>query len=176
MTRFCNLDRCGSRFINLDHVQTIDLTWDDTRGKNCITVTYTNGKHETLYSDLRPELEELTAPVVPALPGFERLTFGFYDELKPPTVADVLAFYNRDPIVAWRITEGGPEPVSLDEYNTPAGLVAILRPDGAVVMLDDETFENLNKWAEHALKQLLFWRENKKKKIEEKKLAATTKD
>ena len=141
MSRFCNLDLLGRRFVNLDHVQTIDLAWtkDD---QYRMTVTYANGKRETLHSDFRPNLEALTTPVVPALPGFERLTFGFYDE-QPEllTVADVLKFYNRDPIVAWRITGEGPQPVSLDKHDPTDGLVAILRPDGVVVIPEGEAFE-----------------------------------
>ena len=57
--------------------------------------------------------EELTAPVVAAAPGFQMLSFWFYDE--EPTIEKVLHPNYRDPIVAWRLGEYGPKPIVLDD-------------------------------------------------------------
>lgn len=108
-----------------------------------------------------------TAPIVPANPGFQLLSFWFADdEGYEPTADDVTAVRNRMPILAWRLMNSSPEPIAFDfcEPDPDEGLVAVLRPDGAVVVQGEQSsFENLDKWAEYVCKKWRLWRDAQRK-------------
>jgi hypothetical protein len=85
--------------INLDHVTRVRYRKD---GRDGIEVFYADGTSirfpcgEQIISNL----ENLTAPVVAAAPGFYRLRCWFLEDT-PPDIANVIEY--RDPIIAWRV-------------------------------------------------------------------------
>ena len=101
----------------------------------------------------------MQAPVIAAAAGFELLGFWFFDE--EPNVADVLDPYHRGPIVAWRITRDGPKPISI-QLSVPdyeSGMSAILRPDGVVIDPLNQSWRDINMWAEDVIARWKEWRE-----------------
>ena len=79
------------------------------------------------------EIEALSAPVVPAAPGF--FLVGTYDS-EPYDVY-------REPIVAWRIADEWAMPICIDDHN---GAGAILRPDGTVIVPFSHWYDSLEEF------------------------------
>jgi hypothetical protein len=147
----------GDTLINFDYVK--ELHHD----KDGVTLIYADGTDDHFKGYWRADYRQLLAPVVAAAPGFFELQF-WYQLDEEPSAAAVLNFPNlREPIVAWRIGQYGPEPVTIEE--APAydqGMSAILYPDGSVVAPLSYCLENIEAWADYVCGRWVEWRENKK--------------
>lgn len=89
------------------------------------------------------DLERLLAPVVAAAPGYVRLRYhsGMLELGVPAQV-------ERMPVVAWQITEDAAYPiVPGNEIGRPYFIrEAVLLPDGRVVEVFEETFDDEKAW------------------------------
>jgi hypothetical protein len=78
--------------------------------------------------------------VLPAQPGFERLSARFgTDEV----------YFNREPVIGWRIEPLGPEPIVVDDWVSRESedcMVAVKYPEGQIVMTHDSDYENETEW------------------------------
>ena len=80
----------------------------------------------------------MMAPVIPALPGYTVLTAHDAEEGE--------LFVTRSPVVAWRILDDLAVPVTPD---TEVGQVAVLFPDGQVVIPGMVSFKNEEAWLKY---------------------------
>lgn len=88
--------------------------------------------------------------VIPAQPGF--MVLGYYHSNDPN---DLNPWVDQSPIIAWRMSQYGPEPITLEEgYNDELGIRnAIVRPDGQVRSPAMETdFDSIEDWSEAMFK------------------------
>jgi hypothetical protein len=104
-------------------------------------VTLNNGivvKLDVAYKGDR--LGRALAPIVPATPGFVCLRYYDFNDGEEP-------FYERLPIVAWRVAQRKTYPVvPNDEYVCPITREAVLLSDGRVVEMAGDIFDNEEAW------------------------------
>jgi hypothetical protein len=97
-----------------------------------------------------------TVAVIPAQPGYELLTFS-QDH-------DSEFWFDRQPIIAWRIAGSGwpwPEPITVSGDKDCGPNTVILCPDGKVEWQSTATFDSLEKWKVSAEAE---WRRSRESK------------
>lgn len=114
-------------------------------------------------------------PIIPAVPGFQLLTFWFEDaELDPmrerdTRTFDIAANLWRETVVAWRLHPAWyPEPITAShsmecdaETGTSANgaTAAILDPAGAVTVQHDCVYRTMDEWINHVRAEWRRWRQ-----------------
>jgi hypothetical protein len=114
--------------------------------------------------------------IIPAVPGFQLLTFWFEDDERDPRrerdtrTFDIAANLWRETIIAWRLPpDWYPEPITVHhcmDYDAETGtstsgaIAAILDPAGAVTEQHTCTFRNLDEWIAHAREEWRRWRQS----------------
>jgi len=168
--KFIDLGYSGRNLINFDLVKKVSLSLNEEDHRDALDVVFSDGTEERYEGHLLYRmvagLKDLSATVIPAAPGFELLDFWFYGAdpyvatVAEPNVAAVLDQYYRSPIVAWRITQLGPEPIGIlgSRPNSDEGMEAILRPDGVVIQLGSQPWRDTNAWAEDVVEKWKEWR------------------
>jgi hypothetical protein len=132
-------------YVNLDRVARVVEKGDDD-------VRFLDAKNRLVgFVDLRRDLEEMTAPCVPAAPG---ATAVFLWNENPndqrPTEADI--GFQIMPIVAWRIRSEKAVPVFFESGWNSAMYVLPL-PDGRFCEPDTATYEDLDSAKSEALER-----------------------
>jgi hypothetical protein len=101
------------------------------------------------------KIEEWLAPTVPAIPGFIELV---------ALESDSGVFVAKAPIIAWRISRGGAEPISIEDNERCVNEIgrAVLCPDGRVFDPGNAEYDDETKWlkSRHELSQ---WADAQKK-------------
>jgi hypothetical protein len=134
MTHFIDIGR-GKR-INLAHVESVEERY--APGKT--TTTFYAPGHTLLgTTESHLDLDEALSPVVPAAAGAVATVVHicFLDER--PTEGDF--WIDRQPIVAWRLTDTYAVPVIPDGSS---GTILIEQPDGQLQELAGATYDNLD--------------------------------
>lgn len=108
MANFVSTD-CG--LINLDHVRRI---WPSNHGGSRYNVLF-NGEGQSLDCFIDVNTEQLVGTLVPVPSYMEALVFYIYHEGSPKE-EDI--FFEREPIVAWRIDGDCVEPVFLQSITS----------------------------------------------------------
>jgi hypothetical protein len=93
-------------------------------------------------------LKRIFQPVIPANPGFELLICS--------QRTDDYFWFDRRPIIGWRLTEHMVEPIpvgELDDFETLPNPWAILCPNGSIDQPYVRSFDNLDAWREAAEKE-----------------------
>ena len=137
MTRFLRTDDGG--LINADRIERIrEADPDSELGRLCATLS--DGS-SVMLANGADDLERLLAPVVAAAPGYVRLRYNRNAE-----EFGVPAQVERMPVVAWQITEDAAYPiVPGNEIGRPYFIgEAVLLPDGRVVEVFEQTFDDEN--------------------------------
>lgn len=107
---------------------------------------YLSGDMEVAISD--DEIDRLIAepkPIIPANPGFWLLTFWY----NPPYVEGLAAeepYISGRPIIAWRDTTDGIEPVTTEDTKWITAPMAVKAPDGRVMDWECE-WKDQESWA-----------------------------
>ena len=158
MARFFDFSLRGRHYINLDRVFEV-RNFEESSGRQTTIVVFEGGHTETIdigFANPRA-FAELAEPVVPAGPGFHLLNFRFFED--QPNADAVLDPRNRSPIIAWRISAYGPEPIALERYlpSEAEGVTAILCPDGNVTAPEDQNWPDVKAWAEHVCHEWGQW-------------------
>ena len=158
MARFFDFSLRGRHYINLDRVFEV-RNFEESSGRQTTIVVFEGGHTETIdigFANPRA-FAELAEQVVPAAPGFYLLNFRFFED--QPSADAVLDPCNRSPIIAWRISAYGPEPIALERYlpSEAEGVIAVLCPDGHVTAPEEQNWPDVKAWAEHVCHEWAQW-------------------
>lgn len=113
-----------------------------TQGRDYAVIRTRDGETWRAYAEA-DNIAMLSAAVIPALPGYTVLT-AHGDEAGG-------LFVTRSPVVAWRIDEHMAVPVTPDDE---CGQIAILCPDGHVIVQHETTFKTEEAWLEERKREV----------------------
>jgi len=149
MTRFIETD---SGWVNLGHVATVGKRQRTARREELVFRNIDGRELDTLGWPNALNVEQLTAPVIPAAVGAVAVVIGIYPEGfdDRPTDGDVMA--ERVPIVGWRITADGAEPVLINPASA-SETVLIEAPDGQIHSFGEGTYANLDEAKRNILRR-----------------------
>ena len=121
-------------------IATIGPEHDGRQGGVYRTITTVDGGTFTIGA-ASPCLKNLLGTLVKADAGYELLTAGCYDgEFS----------FSRHPIIAWRIGDREPEPITPSyPFSRDDVITAVLCPDGKVYSFDAGTFDTLKEWEDY---------------------------
>ena len=115
--------------INMDHVHRIETRKIDGEWKTY--AFYVDETAKRIKGD-RYDIEKFTSPVIPANPGFFVLQ---------SWIDNGVTRVAKWPVVAWRIYEGTPCAITIDDIEGP-----ILMPDGRVIEQFGEYWQSIDEW------------------------------
>lgn len=133
----------GASLHPISSIVKMQKAWKGRDGRDHPAKIYLTGDRELDVHDR--DIERITrqsSPVIPALPGFELLAFGYepHDDEPGPWV-------HREMIIGWRDGQfGGLDPVVIDYgFDEMEDRHAILRPDGKV-QTGESWFDSEDEW------------------------------
>jgi hypothetical protein len=135
MSRFI---QTAKGYVNLDHVaKAIEVT-DPETGHVMLRLIDARGEVLGIERESGTDLEEFTAPVVPAGPHAQAfLLYAHYDKKQGEYVGRL----QRVPIIAWRISRRfGPTPIVANDIEADPVEILVIMPDGRVWSRGDVDF------------------------------------
>ena len=90
----------------------------------------------------------MTATIIPAQPGFKLLSL-YHPKFDTPVLSD-LPDMTEHPIIAWRIGDGRPVPVTASGIeNNPRRIWAVEEPSGRASDLEGRMHYGRDAWVKH---------------------------
>jgi hypothetical protein len=143
VTRFLETDK---GWVNVAHITRIT----ERHADDCSSATLYGPTGEVLgrIGQMTTDIDDLTAPIVPAAAGqFAKIIY-VWSHIRRPTEQDV--WVDEQPIVAWSLrTFGDREPILPEEISN--GTVLICLPGGKLLEPDHARFDDIAEAKQHLL-------------------------